>query len=152
MTEELENKSESDLIKEIASLAGAKVDQVTTEIYLVGTIESLKTGDQKIEDAVPFLRGGVLQRITRDEGKRRRATDLTVQLLGQLGEREASYLSNYLNDMETEFQEEGRSWFEKKTQLTSDLTKLSNSLDKKGFMKEADEVDSFIKEIAAKND
>jgi hypothetical protein len=152
MTEELEGKSESDLIKEIAGLAGAKVDQVTTEIYLTGTMESLKTGDQDIKDAVPFLRGGVLQRITRDEGKRGKAAELTIQLLGQIGEHEANYLSNYLSDMETEFQEEGRSWFEKKIQLTSELTNLSGSLDRKGLTKEADEVDSFVKEFAAQDD
>ena len=94
----------------------------------------------------------MLQRVTRDEGKRKKAVELTTQLLGQVGEHEANYLSSYLSDMETGFQEEGRSWFEKKTQLIADLTNLSNSLDKKSLVKEADEVDSFVKEFAAQDD
>ena len=148
----LEEKSERELIKEISDLAGAKLEQVTAEIYLSGVLESLKAGSQDIETAVPFLRGAVLQRVTRDGGKRKKAVELTIQLLGQIGEHEANYLSSYLSDMETEFQEEGRSWFEKKTQLISDLTNLSNSLDKKSLVKEADEVDSFVKEFAAQDD
>jgi hypothetical protein len=152
MIEELENKSESDLIKEIAGLPEAKIDQVTAEIYLTGTMESLKSGDQDIEIAAPMLRSAVLQRVTRDEGRRGKAVELTIQLLGQIGEREASYLSNYLSDMEADFRKEGRSWFEKKIQLTSELTNLSGSLDRKGLTKEADEVDSFVKEFAAQDD
>jgi len=145
----LEEKSERELIKEISDLAGAKLDQVTAEIYLSGVLESLRAGSQDIETAVPFLRGAVLQRVTREEGKRKKAVELTIELLGQIGEHEANYLSGYLGDMETDLQEEGRSWFEKKTQLISDLTNLSNSLDKKNLVKEADEVASFVKEFAA---
>lgn len=148
----LEEKNERELIKEISDLAGAKLDQVTAEIYLSGVLESLKAGSQDVETAVPFLRGAVLQRITRDEGKRKKAAELTIQLLGQVGEREADYLSSYLSNMESEFQEEGRSWYEKKAQLIADLTNLSSSLDKKRLVKEADEVDSFVKEFAAQDD
>jgi len=148
----LEEKSERELIKEISDLAGAKLDQITAEVYLSGVIESLKAGSQDIEAAAPMLRRAVLQRVTRDEGKRGKAVELTIQLLSQIGEHEADYLSSYLNDMETELKKEGRSWFEKKAQLIADLTNLSNSLDKKSLAKEADEVDSFVKELTAQGD
>ena len=128
----LEEKNEKELIKEISDLVESKLDQVTAEIYLSGVLESLKTGSQDIETAAPFLRGAVLQRVTRDEGKRKKAVELTIQLLGQVGEHEANYLSSYLSSMEAEFQKEGRSWYEKKAQLIADLTNLASSFDKKG--------------------
>lgn len=148
----LENKNESELIKEIAGLVATNLDQITAEVYLSGVIGSLKAGDQAIEDAAPMLRRAVLQRVTRDEGKRGRAVALTIQLLDHIGEREAGYFSDYLRDMEAGFQEEGRSWFEKKNQLMSSLTSLSSSLDDKGLVKEADRVDLFAKEFAAQDD
>jgi hypothetical protein len=148
---ELEDKSESDLITEVSDLVGEKFGAETAKMYLAGVMENLRSG-QEIKYTAGHLRGYFLQAITRDEGKRRKAADLVVQLLGHIGESEASYFSNHLNDMEAEFQEEGRSWFEKKTQLISDLTKLSNSLDRKNLMKEADKVDAILEEFAAQDD
>ena len=151
MFEELEDKSESDLIAEVSGLVGEKFGTETAKMYLAGVMENLRS-DQGIKYTAGHLRGYFLQSITRDEGKRRKAADLVVQLLGHIGESEASYFSNFLNDLESELQEEGRSWFEKKTQLISDLTKLSNSLDKKSLMKEADKVDAILEEFAAQDD
>jgi len=151
MFEELEDKSESDLITEVSELSENEFSQESAKWYLEGFIKNLRSG-QAIESLAGHLRAYFLQYITRDEGKRKRAADLVIQLLGHVGEDEAKYFSNYLNDMEAKFQEEGRSWFEKKTQLISDLTKVSNSLDSKSLMKEADKVDAILEEFAAQDD
>jgi len=151
MIKKLGSKSEADLITEVSSLAEAEIDQATVKFYLENTMDQLRHGGKSIELAAGPLRGWVLQRITRDEEKRRKAADLVIQLLGYIGDSEAEYFSNHLNNMEAEFQRDGKSWF-KKAQIISDLTNLSNSLDKKNHMKESDEVDSFIKEIATQDD
>jgi len=144
----LEDKNENKLIEEISNLAETELEKSTVKLYLVGVIESLKTEDQKIEDAAPFLRGAVLQRVTRDEGRRSQATDLTIQLLGGIGEHEASYFSDYLSALENNLQKTGRSWFRKKSELISDLTSLSRSLSSKKLEKEADYVDALVKDIS----
>jgi hypothetical protein len=148
---ELEDKSESDLITEVSDLVGDKFGAETAKMYLAGVMENLRSG-QGIKYTAGHLRGYFLQSITRDEGKRRKAADLVIQLLGLAGEDEANYFSNFLNDLEADLQEEGRSWFEKKTQLISDLTKLSDSLDRKSLVKEADKVDAILEEFAAQDD
>ena len=148
---EPEGKSESDLIAEVSQLVGEKLGTETAKMYLTGVMENIRSG-QGIKYTAGHLRGYFLQNITRGEGKRRKAAGLVIQILGRAGEGEADYFSNYLNELEAELQEEGRSWFEKKAQLISDLTKLSNSLDSKSLMREADKVDSILEEFAAQDD
>jgi hypothetical protein len=152
MIKKSEGRAEADLIRDISSLAERKVDQVTAEIYLTGVMKALRAKDQDIETATPFIRGSLLQRITRREGKRKKAVELTIQLIGYVGEYEAAYLSDFLSRMEADFQDEGRSWLEKKTQLISCLTKLSNSLDGKSLTKDADKVDLIARELISQDD
>ena len=105
---------EGKLILEISNLAIPQNPQIDTADFLKDVLRSLRTNNKDIGLATTLLKRFVLQAITRDDGKRKRAAELTVELLGCVGKGEADYFSDFLSNLEKSLEKEGRSFFSKR--------------------------------------
>jgi hypothetical protein len=114
MSKEIGAKEEEHrLIQEISSFGGNIISPGAIKDYLEDAISFLRSKNKDIKLTVGFLKMYMLQSITRDEGKREKATILTEELLRCVGEYEANYFSNFINNLESNLQKQGRSFFSK---------------------------------------
>tara|TARA_Y100001970_G_scaffold290727_1_gene425491 strand:+ start:2845 stop:3198 length:354 start_codon:yes stop_codon:yes gene_type:complete len=105
--------NEEELILEISALASKFSSPKVIETFLRDTLEFVRKDKQDMKLTVMLLRRFVLQTITRNNGKRKKATELTTELLRCVGEYEANYFSNFIANLEKDLQEQGRSFFVK---------------------------------------
>jgi len=89
---------------------------------------------------------GFLSGITRARGLRREVADLLIEYANELTESKmmGDLVKKTLDDAEERFNEEGRSFFEKRSAMLRRMIKMANHLDSKGLSKEADYLDKII--------
>ncbi len=111
--------------------------------------QDIKDPEFHLGVATSMAINGLLQAVTRSEGKRQKGVDLMGTLFGIWGSPEAEeYFRNHIKEREEGFAAEGRSWLTKSSSLEAHLVRLANALDKTGRGVKADLVDGLIKKYA----
>ena len=109
--------------------------------FLLNKEDFAKKMELYIMQIKAFLSG-----ITRMGGLRREVADLLIEYVNEITESEimGTFVRETLDDAEERFNEEGRSFFEKRSAILCRMIKMANHLDSKGFSKEADYLDKII--------
>ena len=115
--------------------------------------ERLQSDSEKDMESAGWMAHHMLQGVTRTGGGRLNAFMLMLNLfLMWGGELAHDFFKSRMEDIEAEFQEEGRSWFKKSESLSKNvlehMIKFASYLDFHGFCNEADYLDLLLKKNA----